>query len=114
MKLNFKKYWRVYFFVTSFSIMIGYVVYCEYHILYLLEFNGSVVAKNRPLPKKLPRITVSGTDEPFRLSKWKGMKYADILLGDSVVKRKYESEVVWYSKQKDGTFTVTRLKYWIW
>ncbi|MNL70385.1 hypothetical protein D3C87_1953800 [compost metagenome] len=95
------------------TLILSYVIFTEIRIHYFLEFNGSVVGKERQLPKKLPEILVAGTDESFHARKWEGINFDAVQVGDSIVKRKYEPGASWYRKKQNGTFELVKLRYWI-
>jgi len=112
MRLNFFKYWHVYFFVVGATVMFAWLVYTEIHIHYFLEFNGPVIQKEKIPPKNMPDLVVRGSIKTFPTWKWNNIDFDSVQIGDSIVKRKYESKAFWFKRNSDGTYDQIELTYW--
>ena len=60
----------------------------------------------------MPELVLEGVKERFRIWKWEGIEYDSVKIGDSIVKRKNESDAYWYKRKDNGSFQIIRLKYW--
>lgn len=112
MTFSWNKYWPVYIFGATLLIALGWVIYCEINISCFSEYNGRIVGKHKIRPKELPNLVVNGSARDFPLWKWGGIEYDSVQIGDSIVKKKYETEVLYLKKIDDKIFKTIRLKYW--
>jgi hypothetical protein len=103
--------WTIYGLVLGAIAMVGWVIYCEINIHYLIEFNGKVVQKQKIPPKELPELIVRGSDNNFLIWKWKGINFDSVQIDDSIVKKRGESHAYWYRKNPDGTYNKNELTY---
>ncbi|RZK23148.1 MAG: hypothetical protein EOO43_08815 [Flavobacterium sp.] len=93
--------------------IVFYIAYFEVKFHYLEAYNGVVTKKLHIPPKNMPDLVISGTDEVFPCWKWKGIDFGTVGLGDSIIKRKYESKAYYYKKLGNGKFSVDTLEYWL-
>ena len=112
MKFNLEKHWPLLFPLVGGILLLGWTVYIEIQLHYFIEFNGRVVQKLQIPPKKMPDLVVQGTDETFPVWKWEGIDFDSVQIGDSIIKKKYESKAYFFKRNSNGTFKKTTLKYW--
>ena len=63
-------------------------------------------------PKKMPDLLIRGTKNVFPTWKWEGMDFDSVKVGDSILKRKFESNAYYFKKIGKGKFIKIKLRYW--
>ncbi|PWK75419.1 hypothetical protein LX99_03913 [Mucilaginibacter oryzae] len=88
-------------------------IYTEIDLHYLETYNGIVIEKQEsPPPKKMPELVIKGAKRTFPCWKWAGIDFDSVKLGDSIVKKKYNSFAYYYKKTSAGKYVKIKLKYW--
>jgi len=112
MKKALKKYQKFLFFIVAAMLLFALMRLIEGQQHYSIEQIGKVVGKERIPPKRMPELILEGVKEKFLIWKWEGIEYDSVKIGDSIVKRKNESDAYWYIRKDNGTFQMKRLRYW--
>ncbi|RZK12311.1 MAG: hypothetical protein EOO43_18745 [Flavobacterium sp.] len=104
--------WNIILAVVFALSFIVWIAYYEVKFHYLEEYNGVVTKKLQIPPKNMPELVIKGADEIFPCGKWSDIDFNSVKIGDSIVKRKYESNAYYYKKLGNGKYSVTKLEYW--
>lgn len=87
-----------------FSVIILWIIAADFYTYYYQEFNGRVTGKQKIQPKEAEELLINETNDAFPLWKWDRSIYEEVNVGDSIVKRRYESRVHYYKRINDSTF----------
>lgn len=112
MKLSDQK-WRILLFLTVIALFSIYDFCWELKFHYFEDYNGIVIEKQHIPPKEMPELLIKGNKTTFPVWKWEGINFDSVQIGDSIVKRKYESHAYYFKKLKNGKFEKATLTYWV-